>query len=63
VLSIIRDVHIELARSKASDQRIDEVSKNLKKFVESDDFRTPIDAIVKTAADLQSHAFKGSRRR
>lgn len=58
LLSIIRTTHIELARSKASDQRIDDVSKNLKAFVQGENFRTPIDAIVKAAADLDDHLRK-----
>jgi hypothetical protein len=58
VLSIIRDVHVELARSKASDSRIDEVSRNLKLFVQGEEFRTPIDAIVKTSGDLLDHLQK-----
>lgn len=55
LLHLIREAHVELARAKASAQRIDEVSSNLKAYVQGDNFRTPMDAIVKTADDLEAH--------
>lgn len=55
LLHLIREAHIELARAKASAHRIDEVSQNLKAYVQGEHFRTPMDAIVKTADDLVAH--------
>jgi len=55
LLHVIRETHIELARAKASSQRIDEVSEKLKAYVQGDEFRAPMDAIVKMAGDLEAH--------
>lgn len=55
LLHIIRETHIELARAKASALRVDEVSASLKAYVQGEQFRTPMDAIVKTANDLAAH--------
>lgn len=55
LLHIIRDVHVELARAKASTARIDEVSENLMAFIRGQEFRAPMAAIVKAAVDLESH--------
>lgn len=55
LLQIIREAHVELARAKASGERVDEVSQTLLAFVEGRQFRTPLEAILKTATDLETN--------
>lgn len=51
-------MHIDLARAKASTSRVEDVSKNLLAFIGGQEFRIPMEAILKTAADLESHLTK-----
>jgi hypothetical protein len=58
LLHIIREAHVDLARSKASHAQIDQVSRNLLAFVTSQDFRTPLESVLKAAGDLETHLVK-----